>query len=287
MALLIVRNDSPPLGKGHTKLSDDDYSFLRRFLDATKANLFFARGLVVVEGDAENILLPALAKKIDKSFGKHGVSIVNVGHRGLFRYSRILQRADNTLMPVPVALMPDRDIPPNCAKELVGERKTESEYDQAAMTAHMEKLANHDGGCVHAFPSELWTLEFDLARQPGLAALVHQAVQIAKGRTGQTRDEIAEVARMEVEAWQADGERTADDIALSIFEPLHKKRVSKTEVAEQLAALVADLPDSAVQFKTRLPAYIVQAIEHVTNSDEGVVPAEQAALAAPAQDPGQ
>lgn len=285
--VMIIGHETYPLGKGHTKLSDDDYSFLRRFLDATKANLFFARSLVVVEGDAENILLPALAKKMDKSFGKHGVSIVNVGHVGLFRYSRILQREDNTLMPVPVALMPDRDIPPNCAKELVGERKTESEYDQAALTAHMEKRTKHDGGCVRTFPSEQWTLEFDLARQPGLAALVHQAVQIAKGRTGQTRDEIAEAARMEVEAWQADGEKTADDIAVSIFEPLHKKRVSKTEVAEQLAALVADLPDSADQFKARLPAYIVQAIEHVTNSDEDAAPAEQAPPAAPAQDPGQ
>jgi putative ATP-dependent endonuclease of the OLD family len=62
-----------PLAKGMTKLEAEDYAFLRRFLDATKANLFFARGLVIVEGDAENILLPALAAKIGRPFGKHGV----------------------------------------------------------------------------------------------------------------------------------------------------------------------------------------------------------------------
>lgn len=34
-----------------------DYNFLERFLDATKANLFFARGVIMVEGDAENLLI--------------------------------------------------------------------------------------------------------------------------------------------------------------------------------------------------------------------------------------
>jgi len=122
-----------PLAKGMTKLEADDYAFLRRFLSATKANLFFARGLVIVEGDAENILLPALAAKIGRPFGKHGVSIVNVGHRGLFRYSRILQRADDALVPVPVALIPDRDVPPDAAGALVGQDRTEGQREAAAL----------------------------------------------------------------------------------------------------------------------------------------------------------
>ncbi len=121
--VMIIGHKAFPLGKSHTKLKHDDYAFLRRFLDATKANLFFARGLMIVEGDAENILLPSIARKIGKPFGKYGVSIINVGHRGLFRYSRILQRADGTQMPVPVALLPDRDIPPDAAKALVGDRE--------------------------------------------------------------------------------------------------------------------------------------------------------------------
>ena len=38
--------------------------FLERFLDVTKANLFFAKGVIMVEGWAEEILIPALAKKL-------------------------------------------------------------------------------------------------------------------------------------------------------------------------------------------------------------------------------
>ena len=266
--VILIGHKAYPLEKGHTKLDGDDYSFLRRFLDATKANLFFARGLVIVEGDAENILLPALAKKMNKSFAKHGVSVVNVGHRGLFRYSRILQRKDNSLMPIPVALMPDRDIPPDCAKDLVGERQTESYFAEADKNAHTEKLTVHDGGGVRTFPSEQWTLEFDLARQHNFSVVVHQAIQIVKGRTGMTRDEIAEKAKEEVSDWQKNGNMTYDEIALSVFMPLYKKQVSKTEVAEQIAALIESLPDNADQFKQRLPAYIVQAIEYVTNPDK-------------------
>ena len=62
---MIVGHRAFPLASGQTKLEPDDYEFLRRFLDATKANLFFARGLIVVEGDAENILFPAIAEKMD------------------------------------------------------------------------------------------------------------------------------------------------------------------------------------------------------------------------------
>ena len=38
------------------------------------------------------ILLPSLAQACGRSFSKHGVSIVNVGHTGLYHYARILQR---------------------------------------------------------------------------------------------------------------------------------------------------------------------------------------------------
>jgi putative ATP-dependent endonuclease of the OLD family len=62
-----------PLGEGKTKLSKSDYRFLERFLDVTKSNLFFARAVLIVEGDAENILLPVIAKLLGRDFAKFGV----------------------------------------------------------------------------------------------------------------------------------------------------------------------------------------------------------------------
>lgn len=271
---MVISQTVYPLTKGQTRLQNDDYAFLRRFLDATKANLFFARGVVIVEGDAENILLPAIAKKIGKSFAKYGVSIVNVGHRGLFRYSRILQRQDGSEMHIPVSLIPDRDIPPDAAKELIKHRPSEGEWDAEEKAAYVTNLYKDEGGAVRAFPSEQWTLEFDLARKPGLAALIYQAVLIAKGAAGKNAEQLAERAREEIEALQADQSKTAEDVAVHIFTPLYKKHVSKAEAAEQLAALIEKSSDTAEEFRAKLPAYLIAAIEHVTS---GQAPAVQEA----------
>lgn len=264
--VMMVGHKVYPLAKGRTKLESDDYDFLRRFLDATKANLFFARGLIVVEGDAENLLLPAVARKLGRPLGKHGVSIVKVGHRGLFRYSRILQRADDAVMPVRVALIPDRDIPPDAAKQMVGDRLTESEWEVAKKQDHEANLAKDAGGAVKAFPSPQWTLEYDLARTPQLAGLVHQAVRVAKGQRDRTRDQILVDAAAEVTAWQADAALNADAIAAKIYEPLHKNAVSKAEVAEQLAKLIDELQDDAATFRAKVPAYLIEAIDYATSA---------------------
>ncbi len=81
--LVLVRDGlGYSMAEGETKLTKSDYRFLQRFLDVTKANLFFARGVVIVEGDAENILLPTIAKLIGRDFEQYGVSVVNVGGVG-------------------------------------------------------------------------------------------------------------------------------------------------------------------------------------------------------------
>ena len=59
--LLLQGGKAFSLASGETNLSPSDYRFLQRFLDVTKANLFFARGVIIVEGDAENILVPTIA----------------------------------------------------------------------------------------------------------------------------------------------------------------------------------------------------------------------------------
>ena len=47
--IIIYEGEAYPMREEYTKLGEDDYTFLDRFLDATKANLFFAKG-VILEG---------------------------------------------------------------------------------------------------------------------------------------------------------------------------------------------------------------------------------------------
>jgi putative ATP-dependent endonuclease of OLD family len=263
--VLMAKHAVYPLAKGQTRLDADDYSFLRRFLDATKANLFFARGLLMVEGDAENILLPAIARKMGRPLEDHGVSIVNVGHVGLFRYSRILQRTAGPVVPTPVALLHDRDIPPDAAKAMVGERKTESEWDAAKKATRLANMAAEDGQCVRAFISDQWTLEFDFARNADLAALMHRAIRLAGASRRSPRAEVIADADKELAEWNGKFGAGTDAVAVEIFRPLHDRKVSKTEAAEQLADLVDKLADTPEVFRAKCPQYLREAIDYVTS----------------------
>ena len=109
---LIVLKDKEayPMSSDFTMMKPADYKFLERFLDATKANLFFAKGLIMVEGDAENLLIPAIAELMDRQLHKHGVSIVNVGSTAYKRYVSIFKRKDGKTFDVPIAVVSDLDI---------------------------------------------------------------------------------------------------------------------------------------------------------------------------------
>jgi len=262
---LTVGHRAYPLGREHTRLEPEDYEFLRRFLDATKANLFFARALIVVEGDGEHLLLPAIAEKLGRPLSGYGVSLVNVGHRGLFRYSRILQRTIGNAIPVPVALIPDRDIPPAEAKILVGSRKTENELTPDEIAARLKTLRRDVGDPVDAFIPDCWTLEFDLAMQPALAESVHQAVQLAKtsSRKPKWLAKIVKNASENYAGWKQAG-LSAIEIAVKIYQPVHEGLASKAEVAEQLAAILRQRTDTPEQMRESLPPYLVRAIDYVT-----------------------
>lgn len=108
--IILKENKVFPMGKEYTICEEGDYNFLHRFLDATKANLFFARGIIMVEGDAENLLLPAIAKVIERPLHEYGVSIVNVGSTAFKRYAKIFQRKDGQQMEIPVAIVTDLDV---------------------------------------------------------------------------------------------------------------------------------------------------------------------------------
>lgn len=56
---------------------------LQRYLDAVRSNLLFAKSVVLVEGDAEEILVPALVKDVlGVSLDELGISLINIGSTG-------------------------------------------------------------------------------------------------------------------------------------------------------------------------------------------------------------
>ncbi|WP_269785747.1 ATP-dependent nuclease [Streptomyces alfalfae] len=259
---LVAQGMTFNLAPDRTRLNRDDYAFLTRFLDVTKANLFFARGVAIVEGDAEAILLPALAQAVGRSFNESGVSIVNVGSVGLFRYSHIFQR-QGPQIPVQVACIRDRDlVPANTSKEMRKKLKCSAEMTPQEITQHVANLAKEDDGNVRTFVSDHWTLEYDLAAASWtLAGLMHQAVCAAGKSTWPTAEQLEAIdkqAAQEVQDWK-DAGRSLPDVALDIYEPLRMDRTSKTIAAQHAARVLQNTP---VEDKD-LPPYLVAAFDHL------------------------
>lgn len=108
--IVLKGNEAFPMSSKYTMMRPSDYNFLERFLDATKANLFFAKGLIMVEGDAENLLIPAIAQLIGRNLHEYGISVVNVGSTAYKRYVSIFKRKDGKAFNMPIAIVSDLDI---------------------------------------------------------------------------------------------------------------------------------------------------------------------------------
>ncbi|AUV04998.1 ATP-dependent endonuclease (plasmid) [Enterobacteriaceae bacterium ENNIH2] len=280
-----------PLCKGQTKLSPSDYRFLERFLDVTKANLFFARAVLVVEGDAENILLPVLARLLDRDFHHHGVSVVNVGGTGLGRYARIFIRQNpeqQGVINIPVACVTDMDVMPDVAPWIVGKLeegqavpvrppskrqwRIKADLPGVALEQHREnRRSKASEQNVETFVADEWTLEYDLAFY-GLGKHVYRAASLALAderlsTETTTRTEIISAADT---AYQllADTVPDKETLASHVYALFEVAGASKAIAAQYLAELLERYFQSGQLTPDKLlgllPAYVVAAIAYVT-----------------------
>lgn len=289
--LIVMQNGKAcTLAQGTTRLSASDYSFLSRFLDATKANLFFARGVLIVEGDAEQQLLPTLGYLLGRDFAAFGVSIVNVGGVGLSRYARIYQRATTPVTPavdVRVGTITDFDVMPDCAPQILGRDsdlpkssrhwRVRSDFTVTELETRRRDLKERtEGGKVAAFVADHWTLEYDLAMS-GLSKDVWVAASLALAdeQIHQGRQTESDVIAAAVNSYDQDLASLPDDErACKIFSLFDVRGASKAIAAQRLAArlkdrLETDQSINAETLRAALPAYIVEAIDYVTGAGAG------------------
>jgi putative ATP-dependent endonuclease of the OLD family len=110
-------------------LSKPSSAFLNRWLDATKSTLLFAKGIILVEGIAEAMLLPELAKivlheydKLPKTLVDCGVSVINMNGIYFKHFMQLfadLNKNGSKSIPVRCAGITDNDPPkketPTCS----------------------------------------------------------------------------------------------------------------------------------------------------------------------------
>ena len=260
--LIICEGDQVfPMGSDFTELEEGDYLFLERFLDVTKANLFFAQGVVLVEGDAENILIPIIANILGKPLTKHGGSVVNVQSTAFLRYSRIFKRKSAEGLGVKVAVVTDNDIKPDSGltKKQIKDKRTDKE-------------AKYNGQGIKTFISPDWTLEYDIALcglKEEFYTAVLQAEKIKNSDSyGLTPDKITEVNQKvttDFATW-ASKRKTNQEIAKAIYEGyMLDKKISKSIVAQCFASLLKECEGikERIEGDEKLE-YLVNAIKYVT-----------------------
>jgi putative ATP-dependent endonuclease of OLD family len=85
-------------------LTDDEFDDLTRYLDVTRAEMLFARGIILVEGDAERFLVPVYAESIEKPLDHLGITVCSVAGTNFKPYAKFL-----TALDIPFSIITDWD----------------------------------------------------------------------------------------------------------------------------------------------------------------------------------
>lgn len=113
--------------------------YVQRFLDATKADMFFANRLIFVEGIAEELLLPVFAKYLNKNLTDEHVLVVNMGGRYFKHFLKLFDPDRKYTIDKKIVCLTDID---PCRKKK--ESKEESEYEVCYPYEYNTDVANYE-----------------------------------------------------------------------------------------------------------------------------------------------
>jgi putative ATP-dependent endonuclease of OLD family len=219
---------------------------LERYLDVTRASLFFARRVIFVEGAAELALIHALTLKDNIDLRSHGVSLISV--EGL-NFDSFLPLFGETRLEVPVAVVTDAD-PPN---EKDDEEEPKGIYPALGATVPvspntvlMKKRADKFVGVFHGVK----TFEYDLALHAGNRDPIFKAL-------GEMHPDLAKRLRTVVDAEIDDAAK-----AKALFRGMFERTSNNVQKGRFGQALAQALSDASVKPVT--PEYVDKAIKFVT-----------------------
>ncbi len=213
---------------------------LERFLDATRAELFFARKVLLVEGIAEALLCPVLARILGGDLKNSAVSVINADG---INFNAFLPLFGENAIGVPVALMSDKDA------ESIG----------GAASASWNKLKEAEAVSPNLrVEGPDITLEHELARSAEVLPLMVQAFK-----------ELHPVIGKQLATTLA-GVTGQDSKADSFYSVFIDKKVSKGRFAQELAQLL----DTAGLSPADVPQYIHDAMQFLGVPGEDTVDEE-------------
>lgn len=220
--------------------------------------MFYAKGVILVEGWAEELLLPTLATKLGMDLTTHEVSIVNVGSTAYLRYANIFVRTDGKILDIPVSVVTDLDVAPQLFahdfQEVEGEC-AEIEYADISVEEEDEKKRSIIESA--SFPKDQrvrlhiathWTLEWSLFLSDALKQLFMESVSKVHSRT---------------DAFKRKEDNTWKDVEFKtkLIELLKTRRLDKVAIAQTLVEKIKDSNQITIT-EGDSAYYFVEAIKH-------------------------
>ncbi len=137
-------------------LKNEEINAIERYLDVKRSELLFSKSVILVEGDAEEILIPAMVKKVfGLSLDEMGISLINIGSVG---FKNIYKLFNDERINKKCAILTDLDKPIDDSNE---GQKTAYELGKSR-EKEIEK-ENAVNNWVKGFFAD-FTLEVDLAK---------------------------------------------------------------------------------------------------------------------------
>jgi len=105
-------NEITSLSIKQSNLDTINKKYLQKFLDVTKSQLFFANGVILVEGISEALLIPVFSKIISPNYSieKKGVELVNLNGVAFDHFGKLFNSDDtNTRLNCRCAILTDDD----------------------------------------------------------------------------------------------------------------------------------------------------------------------------------
>ena len=237
-------------------MDDSEERELQRMLDVTRASLYFAKGVILVEGISEALLLPVLARRAGYDVAKNHVSVIPICGVSFATFKKLL---DPAIFGIPVAIVTDSD-PPVIRGEDWKLDTPETENGSYAISDRTQKLLDLFKGhqTANVYRSQI-TLEYDLAEAGDAnAALLAEVWESCFDGTPRT------FSKTTLAVAGADRRQRALHVWRGICRSEHTG--SKADFAHRLAERLSGTnANGSFIDEFTVPAYLANAIQYVVD----------------------
>lgn len=114
-------------------LSQREKKNLQRYIDVNRGEIFFGKGVILVEGISEELLVPVFAEKLSCNLDSRGIVVCNINSTNFLPYIKLLDQLN-----IPYVVITDGD--PDC--EETGEKRMKDLSEELYLDEFIEKIDN-------------------------------------------------------------------------------------------------------------------------------------------------